>query len=320
MTNKALVSALEQILRQSPQYGQRMDSASTFAVAKELEAIEADVLRTEYAPIRAAEILPFNTNYPAGATHITYRQVEDFGESKIVHHAANDLTQVNVGRTEVTQKIVEFGNEYSYSLSELEAAALMGTSLTDERLRASKDSIDRKHDKLAALGDDESDAFKGFVNHGDVELVSAVNGSWEASATTLAQILEDIAAMTGKILKDTLDNHRPDSMALPPSIYAALADKRSSGTDKSVLDLLRESHEFIDNIHAWHFLEDANAGGNGPRVVCYKKDPQVAEYRSVMAFKQEAPQARNLALVVPARGKSGGVALKRPMAVKYMDV
>ena len=75
----------------------------------------------------------------------------------------------------------------------------------------------------------------------------------------------------------------------------------------------------LRNAESWYKLNTADAAGTGPRALFYKRSPEVLELVIPQDFEQLPPQAKNLAFVVPCHARCGGVVVRYPVAMLYLD-
>jgi hypothetical protein len=229
------------------------------------------------------------------------------------------------------------GVSYGYTVDELRAFALAmkrggNISLEQERALAARHFIDRKVDEVLSIGIAETASTNapivGLTNNGNVNLVSAVAGSWGTVASPSAtpqQMLQDLFAMERTVFVQSKQTAVANSILLPPDAYA-LCSTTPLGTnnDKTVLDFFKansmckaQTGKDIE-VRAWYRLTTAGSGGV-QRAVCYMKDPMVLGGVLPIPFEQLPPQPHNASFTIPCKAACGGTVIKYPLACVYMD-
>jgi hypothetical protein len=109
-------------------------------------------------------------------------------------------------------------------------------------------------------------------------------------------------------------------MLLPPEEYSWIFAKPYSSTDSTPVGrVFLNQGTFVRNIDWWTFLRTADEAGTGPRAVCYTRSPEVAQLVIPQEFTQLPPQAKGLSFEVPCYSRYGGVSVKNPMGMAYVD-
>jgi hypothetical protein len=174
-------------------------------------------------------------------------------------------------------------------------------------------------DEIGATGN-TAHGLTGIANNANVSLISPATGTW--STATGEQILADMNKHVNSIVTATKEAFIPDTLLYDTTIYTLIATKRISTTGDTattVLQAFLQSNPFITNIGSWHKLALANAAGNGPRAIAYKRDPEVLTFEIPQEFEQFPPQAKNMAFQVPCHARTAGVIVYYPVAMAYMD-
>lgn len=302
----------------------KFDAGETANLARALLYLRAQSVDVEYAKSQFRNVLPVNTAIPEGATSYSVPSFDMVGQAKLIVNYADDLPMVDVKQSETTVGIHRYGAGYEYSVQDLASSAMSGIMLDQKRQQAARDIIERKHDVIACTGDSAAN-LGGFANATGVDNVSLAGvGTWaaKAAANTGYKIVADIQAAISNIVGDTQGLYAPDTMACDAAtaFLVRTTTMNTSNDPRTVMQALMDSGLKL-NIVEWQRLALADAGSDGPRVIIYKKDPNVAEYVAPGGgFNEEAPQARNLAYVINCHGRSAGSCVYRPKAVSYLDV
>jgi len=298
--------------------GIRLDAGETAAFARQLEYIYARTFDVRYAELKARRYIPVDNSVDPGAEFYTYRQWDQFGMAKLIANYADDLPRVDVLAKEYPAPIHSLGSSYGYSIQDLRRAAMAGSQLDSKRAMACRRANEQAVDEIAAFGDADA-GLGGFTNHANVPIIGADNAPW-SSATPL-EIIADLNKLVNSIVTATLETFTPDTVILDTASFQIMNTTPMSTTgdaDKTILRFWLDNNPYVRNVDQWVKLTDAGAGGV-TRIVAYKRDPEVLELVIPQEFEQFPPQARNLAFVIPTHSRIGGVSVRYPLAMAYMD-
>lgn len=295
--------------------GERMDANETATFARQLEDIDARLFRVEYPTLKGTLLVPVKSDINVGAEEYTYRVMDYAGQSKVIGNYADDLPRVDVQGFEVTSKLFGHGDSYGYSIADLRRSRMTGLGLETERAMAARSVIARKNDSIIATGE-SSAGVTGLLNNAYVSLVTPATGTW--SSATAEQIADDLFKMERAIITDSKGIEMPDTVVLPPSLFALAATKRLPNTTTTALEFFLAKALGVKNVEQWYPLETAGAS-SVPRICMFTRSPDKLEALLPLEFNQLPPQARNLAFVINCEARCGGVAIRFPGSVRYMD-
>ena len=310
---------VERILEQFNQNtSDRTDAGETAFFTRSLETILAETYDVKYPELKARQFIPLNSEVDPGAETFTYRQFDMFGIAKIISNFADDLPMVDVLGKEFSAPIVSIGASYHYSIQDIRRSRMSGIDMDGKRGMAVRRAAETKIDLLAALGDANT-GVKGFLNQSAVPIVSFVTGNW-TQATAAENILTDMNTLVNSIVNTTKELFAPDTMILDNTSFQIANSKRIDPTmEKSVLKSFLENNPYITSVQQWQRCNTASAT-NGRRIVAYKRDPEVLELVIPQEFEQFPPQAKNLGFMIPTHARVGGVSVRYPLAIAYMDL
>ena len=306
------------VARLMEQFNERCDAGETAFFTRSLETILAKTYDVLYPELKARSFIPLNSEVDPGAESYTYRQFDFYGIAKIVSNFADDLPMVDVLGKEFTAPIVSIAASYHYSIQDIRRSRMSGIDMDGKRGIAVRRAIETKIDLVAALGDANT-GLKGFLNQSAVPIVSFVTGGW-TQATTAENMLTDLNTLVNSIVNTTKELFVPDTLILDNTSYQILNSKRIDPTmEKSVLKSFLENNPYITSVQQWQRCNTASAT-NGRRIVAYKRDPQVLELIIPQEFEQFPPQPKNLGFSIPVHCRHGGVSVRYPLAMAYMDL
>jgi len=324
--------------------GIRQDGLS-MVFARALDYIIRKPYEAEYPELRAPEFLPLMTEVPPEALTFTYRMIDKIGQALIIQENGSDAPKVDIKGEEWQAPIVTIGMSYDYTVLDTLRAARMGVPLEAYKAEAARFGCEYLMEVIAAVGAPNS-GVAGFTNAPGVSAtaqLSVAAGNWikqiqsigtatTSNATPPAVVVTqaiagDINAAISQIFTSTQGIHRPDTMLVPVAAYSALMTApRSPGfTDDTILDYLEKACQI--DIECWPQLNSAGAtkttDSNGVnyqgRVMLYKKDPKLLNLVVCQPWTQLPPQPIRMAWEVTSYLRTGGVTVRFPNAITYID-
>lgn len=308
----------------------------TLLFARQLTQLEANVLRQEYPEFRARSLVPIT---PVGATteHVVYRQIEEFAEpAKIADYHADTQTTVSMRGQEFSNRVVGFQNGYMTSIMDLRRAAEAQVALEMEYAGAARRGMEHAFDRYWALGHPQTgqrgfltqpvDARLPVADQSGVAHVTRTNlpgysGEWD-DTTDGEVILEalDLIVSVAILRANTVAGYYPDTLAMPVRLYEFLSRKRYNQFDSTrVIDKFMQGNRRIRAVEEWNLLDEEQSGIAGGRMVLYRRDPMAVRATEGQPFEQLPVQARGLGFYTQCHGRAGGVEVKMPISMSYID-
>lgn len=295
----------------------KLDSKDSAFLDLQLQAIEATVYKKLYPELKARQFIPLKTDVPEGAESFAYYVFDVFGQADWVSNYSDELPTQGVRGEKVVGKVEGIADSYSYSSQDLRAAAMAHMSLDSEFATSARERIERMVDAVAALGS-TSKQFVGMLRHPNVPVLTAT-GVWASQTGDV--ILKDLHRFASTIRSTTKEIFTPDTLLLDTESFDLIASKlvNSNGdTGTTVLKAFLNTSPYIKTVQSWNKLMTASEAG-GKRAVAYKRDPRVLQLVIPMETLQHEPQRRGLRYVVPMEMRFGGMVIRQPIAMTYMD-
>jgi hypothetical protein len=319
--------------------GLRQDAGLSLAFARSLEYIIRAPYEAEYPEFRATEFLPVLSAVPPEALAFTYRMLDKLGQAAIIQENGSDAPKVDVKGSEWQSPIITIGASYDYTILDTARAEALGIPLEAYKAESARFACEYLLENIAAVGAPNS-GVPGFTNAPGIVGTTQVStgGNWvqQIAAIGAAQttnntvpalvavqgIAADINAMVNKIFQGTKGIHRPDTMLVGVNAYSALMTApRSPGfTRDTILDYLEDLCQL--DIECWPQLDAAGGttvGGLSGRVMVYKKDPKIVNLVIPQPWTQLPPQPIRMSWEVTSYLRTGGVQVRFPRAVTWMD-
>lgn len=274
---------------------------------------------------RYARLIPVNTSISGDVDTAIVKGFEDaVGIGRPHSGTGSDIPLAEVTYGEQVIKLKNGSIGYQYSVPELQSASSRGTGLSSSKPAAARLAYERHIYKVAMLGEPET-GNKGLLNHDIPEVITA-SASWDSG--DVDAIMNDLSEAIGVAYDEsTLSGDTsllPNTILLPAKRLRMLNNLRISSTsDVTLLQFMKRNNILAENgvdvsFEALPELNTAGADG-GERIVIYNKDPSALELLLPKDLEFLAPQAKGLDIFVPAWYTYGGVWLKSPKAVTYLD-
>lgn len=288
----------------------------------QLTNLESKVYETLYPDIIFDELVPVDTSDPEWIDQVAYLSFNGATMGKFIAANGRDLPQNDIDAAISYIPVGYAGNSYGYSLEELRKAAALRMPLDATKARLAFRGARQHSQQVAFFGDAQRNMF-GLFNHPNVPLD---NSDLDWTTATGAEIVADMNSLITKVWNQTLQRHTPNTLLLPPSLWAIAASKRmDTGTDTTVLEFFLRNNTYTGvtrqplDVRAVQWLEDAGVGGT-PRMVAYEKNADNLTMRMPIPWRSLPPQATALRLEIPCEYKISGVEFRYPLSAAYRDV
>ena len=292
--------------------------------------IEPQVYAMRYQDIQYPQLMPVDTSAPEWINSVTYFSLDSVGQATWFNGGAQDVNHAELLREKFETSVSMAAIGYRYNLEELGKAQLLGMNLTTEKANAARRASEEFIDRIAFVGD-PSKGMLGLVNQTGVT-ASTAPADGTGSATTFAsktpdQVLRDInAALTG-IFTGTLGAEIADTLLLPYSVLLDLSTRRIDAVNQTtILEWVERNNIYTRTTGQaltirglFGYLDTAGAGSTR-RMIAYRRSPEVLKMHMPAPFRfLPVWQIGPMVFEVPGFFRLGGVDVRRPAAVRYLD-
>ena len=295
-------------------------------VESQVAHIEEQVYRVEYPDIQYASLIPVDTSAGEWAKTVTYYSMDGVGRAQWASGKGFDIPLVSTAMKQHETGVFMSAIGYDYGLEEIEQATRLGIDLDGNKAMFARRAYEEFVDEVALEGDADK-GWDGFWNHGDVTAVAAPNG---ASASPLwaqkapEEVMADINnAITG-VFTSTNTVGLADTVILPWERLSPLTTRTLANTDTTVLDFVRRNNLFTLQtgqeltIRGVRGLADKGAGGTA-RMIAYRNSLEVLKLHIPLALMFLPVQVQGLRYVIPGIFRLGGLDIRLPGEVRYVD-
>ena len=291
-------------------------------VQRQKTHIESGVNATVYPEIQYPSLIPVDTSAHPFAKSVTYYSSDKFGRANWINGNSDDIPLAGTELAQHETMVHMAGVGYAYGYEEINQAQLFGVNLKADDAAAARRAYEEMVDRVALLGD-TAKGFEGLINNSTVSAEAAVTGTW--GTATEDQILDDVNAAILGVSVDTNYTSMANTLLMPYSKMNQLSTTRLGDTSMSLMAFLKKNNTYTAmsgqqlSIRAIRGLDTAGAGSTA-RMVAYRRDPQVLKLHIPMPHRflpvhQDGP----LNFVVPGVFRLGGLDIRRPAEVRYVD-
>ena len=290
--------------------------------------IESEVYRIQYPDIIYAQLIPIDSSAGEWAKSVTYFSLDKVGQANWLNNTASDIPYADINRNKFEQGIEMAGIGYGYTIEEVgQAMMIPGLNLTAERAEAARFAYEMFMDNLAYRGSTVKN-FTGLFNNTNVTVITAktgASGSAHWSLKTADEIITDVQDSLTGVYAGSLTVEMADTVLLPIGEMQKLANIRVPNTYGNALDYLQKYNLYTATTGAPLTIRgvlglDSAGGDGGGRMITYRRDPRVLKLHVPMPHRflpvwQRGP----LVYDVPGIFRLGGLQIRRPMAMRYID-
>lgn len=314
----------------NPNTGLVMDANETAFLERELRYLETTALQRQYPALKHRTLFP-RTTPPRGAATVSYRMTEQVRRAIVVAAGkATDIPRADVFSTEWPTPMRPVASAFYFDVMELENAAFSGYQIDRERGAASRDSVEQQINDIAFYGD-APNGLPGAANNPNVPVVAAVafggQTVWNNSGTIKGAegIYNDIVSLFTQILTATNGLGVANKVVLPTALMNILRVKPwsiSGGSDKTILQVMQANFPGVT------FEDTFNLDAGNPlavtanvdnRIMAYQDDVSVIDELIASDFETMEPDRAGMGWETIGFGICGGVRIRKPKFVAYLD-
>jgi hypothetical protein len=307
-----------------PRSFQMLDAQAAMAFVVEQAAyIEREVNATIYPEIIYSTLVPIDTSANPFVQSVLYYSSDIYGKAKWINGNADDIplagSELAIAKTSVYTAAIGYG----FGWEEVNYATLVGQDLQSTDAAAARRAYEEMMQGIALTGNTEK-GFAGLINYPGVPIDASSAGPWTA-ATAPSVIMTDLNKLIMGIPLNTQYTAYANTILLPPESLALLGGIIVPDTGTTFLAWFKANNAYTLlsgqslTVAALPNLSTGGAGGV-KRGVAYRKAPEVLKLHAPMPHRflpvyQDGP----LHWVVPGVFRTGGLEVRRPYEVRYMD-
>lgn len=284
--------------------------------------IEREVVREVLPEITYPRLVPVDASAPEWIKTVTHMSSSIYGKAEWVNLNADDIPMAGSQRAQHEAPVFGAAIGYGYGLEEIHQAMMLDRPLTTDDAFAARRAYEEFMQGIALYGDPHK-GLSGLLNNSAVGIVAATQ-DWDTAPVDI--ILGDINSLLTTAYMGSKWTATADTLLLPITILNTLGSRRvdQQGTE-TVLSYIRKNNvrtimrQGDLDIFGDPALETASASG-GRRAMTYTRRPDVLKLHVPMPHRflpvhKPAP----LRFEVPGIFRTGGVDIRRPDMVSYLD-
>lgn len=290
--------------------------------------IESEVYKIKYPDITYAELIPIDTSANQWARSVTYYSMDGAGKAGWINGRARDIPMVDTSRAKHETEVHMAGIGYQYDLEELNQARMLGQNLPSDRASYARRAYEEHAEEIAFEGDADK-GFHGLFAYPGIDDTPAANN--QAATSTLwvnktpQEVMKDVNNLLTGVHTTTKTVEMADTLLLPTAQYLDIGTRQIAPESMmTVLDWI--THKNVYTMKTGKALtvrgvrQLAKKGdAESDRAMAYRRSPEVLKMHVPMALQFLAPQQQIFNFVVPGMFRLGGLDIRLPGAVRYMD-
>lgn len=299
-------------------------------VTSQTSFIEQQVYEIRYPEVQYPDLIPVDTSANPWATSVTYYSMDRAGVARWQSGQGRDVPLVSVNGNVAQTPVNMAAIGYEYSIEEVMQAQTLNMNLPDFKARAARLASEQFVDRLALLGDSEKN-YPGLFSYPGVPIQIAPAGAAGSSAwigtnhKTPDEVIYDMASVIIGGFTDTNTVGMANTLLIPWSRYLPISSTpRATGSDQSILAFFRLNNPYTArtgqplDIRGVRALDTFGTGGT-PRLIAYRKAPDVLKLHYPMPLMFLPVQPIGLSYQIPGLFRLGGLDIRLPKEVRYLD-
>jgi hypothetical protein len=309
-------------------FGDAAQQAFSFAV-QTAQVIEPQVYEIQYPEVQYPNLLPVDTSGNEWAKSIGFYVTDKVGQAAWFNHLAADVPFADITRAKYEVGVEMAAAGYYWTMEEIgQQMMIPNLNLMTARASAARRASEEMIDRIAFFGDTTKN-WTGVTNDANVTITNApADGTGSSalwSAKTANLIARDLNLILTGIYTTSLTTEIADTVLLPPDRFTTLAQSIVTNTAVTGLTLVQQSNAYTAltgnplNIRTVRGLETAGAGGVA-RAIAYRNNMEILKLHLPMPFNfRPVMQTTPLRFDVPGIFRTGGVEIRRPGSMRYLD-
>jgi hypothetical protein len=296
---------------------QRADANETFFLHRELEQVQAEMIRATHAELMGRQIVPSSMEpLMLGQEFYTAAGYDGTGKVSYLKHGTEPLESVTAFLLEQSVKVARYGASFEVTIFDdwaqqfaAERGIFRGRATNSFRqvgIDAARLIVDQNTDILIAYGKADL-GLKGFLTlpssatptNNEVFEYTLDNGDWNSDTKTVDDIKTDMSNIMSTFWVNSKHRYRVQKLVLPTAAYERLQADVLTGTDTSLLDHFIKTYNKPERgqpfeIMDWNRCDNYAAIGSArPRAVAFFNHPRVVSHASTVSPQLFPPHARN---------------------------
>ena len=290
-------------------------------VESQAASIEPRVRMLRRGSIQYPDLVGITREANPHADSIVYYSYDGTGTMIDVANRASDIPLVDVSEQQHTVGIHWKALAYDWSDREIGRAELMGTPLSDRKVRLAFRIAEEEKEKVFLEGD-ASKGWDGILNHSSIPGDDATHTFENA---TDKQIAEMIGALISGVSETTNQSRMCDTLLLPVKQFNKLTyTPMGDDAGVSVMRWIRDNNPYTSStgnplmIRTVRQLKNAH-NGNQDRAIAYPRDMEVLRFHVPQELQFGEAQRQGLTWTYYGSMVLAGLEIMEPSAMRYLN-
>lgn len=293
------------------------------------EHIEAQVYAVTYDDIRYQDLVPLDYSAPEFTDTVSYYSVDAAGTAEYLNLSGNDFPTVDVFMAKQSTTVIGSGIGYTVTMEEAARERQNGSiSVLVEKASAARRVAEELLDRDYLFGSPTVTSIKGLFDYpGITKITSPSNGTGSsplAQDKTFVQINTELNGLLTGTSQATRGRGLANTMVFSLDLLELLTTIVMPDTNETFLAWFRRNNFYTlttGNELTIMADPDLNTAGAGStrRTIAYRRAEDVLKGHIPMAFRFLPPVPMFTSTVVPGAQRNGGLDIKKPAEVRYLD-
>ena len=300
-------------------------SAQLSFAEQQTSHVESAINEEVLPDIQYPSLIPVDTSAHEFARSVTYYSSDKYGKADWINGNSDDIPMASTGMEKHETGVAMAGIGYGWGFEEMGQAMMLGRNLAADDARAARRAYEEHVDRVALTGD-ATKGFEGITNAAAVPVEAAVNGDWNVDVADLAdKMIADVNKALLGVGTETGFTSMANTLLVSPEKMERLGSVRISGTDKTAYEYILRNNVYTMTTGqslTTRTVRGLNTAGAGDvsRMVAYRRDPSVLKLHIPMPHRfLPVYQTGALNMVVPGVFRLGGLDVRRPKEMRYID-
>ena len=285
--------------------------------------IEPEARMIRHGSIQYSRLVGISREASPHADSIVYYSYDGTGEMIDIANRGNDFPLVQLLEEQHTVPIQHKGLAYDWSDREIGRAMLVGTPLSDRKVRLSFRIAEEEKERVWLTGD-ANQGWDGMINNSNIP--DDTTDSWDSASDE--EIFNDVNDLIGGGWEETNQVRIADTLLLPVAKFVTLHRPMGDNASRSIMAYIKENNPYTSEtgneltVRTVRQLKGAGQEINSmpsDRAVAYPRDMDVLRFHVPQELQFIEPQRVGMTWIYHGTMVLGGLEIMEPSSCRYLD-